>query len=303
MSDFILISKLKIQNANALSSPLTVGFPAMTAWLGFTHLLQRRLHEINNDYKKLRFLSTGVVVHDFRMLQHKDKYDSNYSLIGMKHPLKKDGKSPSFIEEARCHLTASIVIKCNDLDNIDKEIIEDIQKLILTLKVAGGDILSVKEIKYFRFNEDDEASQEFKNLKIKLMPGYIVKERSDLMKKSFNQGEDTLDGLLDYLKVNNLYEKIENTKNEEKENQKDKYQWLQSRKERGWIVPIATGFHGFTKLKKAENQRDDKTPHCFAESVITLGEFVMAYRIKTIDEMLWQYQYDNENSLYLCNQN
>jgi hypothetical protein len=30
---FFLISHLKIHNANAMSSPYTIGFPAMTAWL------------------------------------------------------------------------------------------------------------------------------------------------------------------------------------------------------------------------------------------------------------------------------
>lgn len=39
MRRFILISHLKIHNANAMSSPFTIGFPAMTAWLGVIHAL------------------------------------------------------------------------------------------------------------------------------------------------------------------------------------------------------------------------------------------------------------------------
>ncbi|WP_228139785.1 type I-F CRISPR-associated protein Csy2, partial [Acinetobacter baumannii] len=42
------------------------------------------------------------------------------------------------------------------------------------------------------------------------------------------------------------------------------------------------------------------TPHRFAESVLTLGEFVMPYRIEHIDQLLWQYHVDLENNLYLC---
>jgi len=44
-------------------------------------------------------------------------------------------------------------------------------------------------------------------------------------------------------------------------------------------------------------------PHRFAESVVTLGEFVRPYRIKNIDDMLWHYHADLKNNLYLCKQN
>jgi len=40
MKDILLIPNLKIHKANALSSPYTIGFPAMTAWLGFMHALE-----------------------------------------------------------------------------------------------------------------------------------------------------------------------------------------------------------------------------------------------------------------------
>lgn len=34
MKAYLLISRLRIHNANAMSSTLTIGVPAMTAWLG-----------------------------------------------------------------------------------------------------------------------------------------------------------------------------------------------------------------------------------------------------------------------------
>jgi len=40
----LLLPHLKVHNANALSSPFTIGFPAMTAWLGAVHALQRKLN-------------------------------------------------------------------------------------------------------------------------------------------------------------------------------------------------------------------------------------------------------------------
>ncbi|HNL81302.1 MAG TPA: type I-F CRISPR-associated protein Csy2, partial [Agitococcus sp.] len=45
MRRFLLIPHIKIHNANAMSSPYTIGFPAMTAWLGAVHALQRYVQQ------------------------------------------------------------------------------------------------------------------------------------------------------------------------------------------------------------------------------------------------------------------
>ena len=83
-----------------------------------------------------------------------------------------------------------------------------------------------------------------------------------------------------------------------------KVKWIASRKTKGWIVPISVGFQGISPLEKAIEQRDAETPHRFAEAVLTLGEFVLAYKINGsdyfIEDILWQYQADIENDLYLC---
>ncbi|MFM9587760.1 type I-F CRISPR-associated protein Csy2, partial [Streptomyces caniscabiei] len=63
-----------------------------------------------------------------------------------------------------------------------------------------------------------------------------------------------------------------------------------------------TGFHGLTELGEAKNQRDPNTPHRFAESVVTLGEFKMPHSINSIDEILWRYQTKEQQNLYLCAQ-
>ena len=80
----------------------------------------------------------------------------------------------------------------------------------------------------------------------------------------------------------------------------NQYLWEASRLQAGWLVPIAVGFQGISPLGLAQNQRDANTPHRFAESVLTLGEFVMPYRIERIDDMLWHYHVDAELDLYVC---
>ena len=125
------------------------------------------------------------------------------------------------------------------------------------------------------------------------MPGFCLVERRDLMVAAMEDGQDAIDALLDHLKV--TYQSGVD--------EKGNVNWTSGRKEKGWIVPIATGFQGVSDLGKAKHQRDFATPHRFAESIVTLGEFVMPYRLDDLDQMLWYYHVDQENSLYLCQQN
>ena len=122
------------------------------------------------------------------------------------------------------------------------------------------------------------------------MPGYVIIERRELIQEEMKKGHDAIDALLDYLAIHNHCEQDE----------KGNISWTRKRKTAGWIVPIATGFHGISELAQAKNQRDPDTPHRFAESLVTLGEFKMAHRIKSINEMLWHYQVEKEHKLYLC---
>ena len=55
-------------------------------------------------------------------------------------------------------------------------------------------------------------------------------------------------------------------------------------------------------LDKAINQRDTDTPHCFAESMVTLGEFKMLHRFQNISSLLWHGIYDENNGTYCYSQ-
>ncbi|MFZ4703260.1 MAG: type I-F CRISPR-associated protein Csy2, partial [Candidatus Methylumidiphilus sp.] len=125
-----------------------------------------------------------------------------------------------------------------------------------------------------------------------LMPGYVLVERRDLMIQAMKEeGLDALDALLSHLKIMHRSTQDEKT---------DKVTWTSKRKTTGWLVPIAVGFQGISELGKAANQRDTDTPHRFAESVVTLGEFKMPHRIDNLDDVLWQYHVETEQNLYLC---
>ncbi|MBF0211876.1 MAG: type I-F CRISPR-associated protein Csy2 [Desulfamplus sp.] len=290
MRQVLLIPHIKVHNANAQSSPYTVGFPAMTAWLGAVHALQRKLNQ--NGFDGVRFKGVGVFCHEIDFKGYKEE-NFFYSIIGTRNPLKEDGTSPSFIEEARCQLDVSLVIEFegikDDQEEMTKAIAQIKNELLSKIKMASGDILSFGNIEFIKIIEE----RDFKNLKRKIMPSYAIIERRSLMVQAMQNGKDAINALLDHLKIMHRSQKDED----------GKITWTSKRKESGWIVPIATGFHGLTEIGKAGNQRDPDTPHRFAESVVTLGEFVMPYRLKSLDEMLWHYHADLENNLYLCQQN
>ncbi|MCG8314928.1 MAG: type I-F CRISPR-associated protein Csy2 [Pseudomonadales bacterium] len=298
--NLILLPHIQIHNANALSSPFTIGFPAMTAWLGAVHALQRKLNEKKFSVK---FSATGVVVHHFDLQTYKGHGDFVNSIIGTGNPLepktekgkpKGNAVRPSFIEEARCHLDVSLVIEYDNLEAQDEEnLLNTIPTLLLgQMKLAGGDILHC---------QSPEIIRDFARNKYKLMPGYALLERRDLMIDAMDVGQDALDALLDHLALHHRCEKHNNHGEEQ-------IVWQHHRKatgtngETGWIIPIATGFHGISELGSALNQRDPNQPHRFAESVVTLGEFKMPYRLDSQEEMLWRYHVEPENNLYLCTQ-
>ena len=289
MRNFLLIPHLKIQNANAMSSPYTIGFPAMTAWLGAVHALQRKLQA--QGYTNIVLDKVAVSCHHFDLQTYKGRGDFVHSIVGTANPLDKDGSRPAFIEEARCHLEVSLLIECQNLDpDEEKQLLADVQNLILNMKFASGDVLAVKNCSLQYFDEDGDQNQQLKPLLNKLMLGHVLIERRDLVIESMNEGKDALDAVLDYLKVTHSSIQDED----------GKVTWSSKRKSTGWLVPIAVGFQGISELGQAKNQRDANTPHRFAESVITLGEFIMPYRIESMDQLLWQYHVDLENNLYLC---
>ena len=287
MKEILLIPNIKIHNANALSSPYTIGFPAMTAWLGFMHALERKIH--TTEFKDVKF--TGIIVSclELDLQTYKGKGDYVNSIIATSNPLDKSGKRPSFIEEARCDMEVTIAIECK-LGVIDYEkFTQLVDNKLHTMKIASGDITNFKPSQHKEIDNNNP-----RELTKYLMPGFCLVSRQDLMQASMHEGKDAIDAMLDYLKTTSNIEVDESHKVTRSK---------ASKKEQGWIVPIAIGYQGISELGQLKNTRDETTPHRFAESIVTLGEFKMPYRFDTVDEMIWRYQEYQGNDLYLCENN
>lgn len=285
---FLLIPHLHIHNANAMSSPYTIGFPAMTAWLGGVHALQRHLQQ--QGLNEIELTGAAISCHRFDLQTYKGQGDFVHSIVGTANPLDKDGGRPAFVEEARCHLDVSLLVELQGFDTDEQEFFQaTVNQQLRRMKWAGGDVLAIKPVEIHIVDEDDNRS--VRTLLNRLMLGYILVERRELMVQAMrDEGRDALDALLDYLKVMHRSGLDDS----------GKVAWSSQRKAPGWLVPIAVGFQGISELGQAANQRDLGTPHRFAESVVTLGEFKMPHRITNLDDVLWQYHADTERNLYLC---
>lgn len=285
MNRILFVPHISVLNANALSSPITVGFPAMTAWLGCMHALQRKIVG-TPGLEEISFTGMGVVNHSFTMKSYKDGGMYLSSLVGMGIPLNKKGERSSFIEEARCDLEVSLVIEVQNIHPVVKDEFENLVFKLLQggMKIAGGDVIKLKKPTLVAL-DDENSFIRFKRL---LMPGYVLLERRYLMSEAMVEGMDGIDALLAFQKVYFNCSKTE------------PYVWEANRKTAGWIVPIATGFQGISDEIVSSLQRDRSKRHCFAESIVTVGEFVMPYRIKSVQEMLWSYHYDAKHDLYMC---
>lgn len=290
----LILPHIKVHNANALSSPYTIGFPAVTGFLGAAHALQRK---VNAKGIAVNFDAVGIVSHDANLQAYKGTNDFVHSIVGTGNPLDKTGSRSAFIEEARIHLDISLVIKFTKVDLEQRDELIDLVNELLAghMKIAGGDVFSHQSAQIHIVDSDE--TKDLQKLLRQLMPGYALIERRDLMQASMKEGQDAIDSLIDYLAVHNNCEVTLDELTQE-----EKVKWTSKRKVPGWVIPIATGFQGISDLGQAKNQRDEDTPHRFAESVVTLGEFKMPHRINNLDQLFWRYEFEKENDLYLCQQ-
>jgi CRISPR-associated protein Csy2 len=250
--------------------------PAVTSFLGFGHALQRHVNrEAGGDDFQVQ--GVGIISHRFEMQDRQVGYSRLLQLSA--NPLNEHGERSSFIEEGRCHLTASLVLEVSGF-NASKEDLERLSRLIISkMKLAGGDLVVPPQVENL---VDDRKSIR------KLMPGYALMERRDLVIDQMRVGDDGLDALHRFLQVQYRSE-IDGSGN---------VTWVARRQTPGWIVPIATGFHAVSPVTETLGARDQTTPHRFAESVVTLGEFILASRISSLSELIWKYQIHGD--LYLC---
>ncbi|WP_029545534.1 type I-F CRISPR-associated protein Csy2 [Selenomonas sp. AB3002] len=297
---YLLFSKMRVHNANAASSAYTIGVPAMTAWTGFMYALERYVKK-QRKLEKVEFTGIAVSYHECELQTYRLDVDRTH-IIGYAKPPKLKGKkgeiqAASFIEEARCHMCVSLLIELEGVNGMnEKMLLNAVRERMPRMKAAGGDIWTKFDEKNLTVHYVRDEKSMYK-VRARLMCGTILRERTDLIQPT--EEHDALDCLMDIQRV--VYKKFV----EEQENSKKKVVRWESSKfiDKGWLVPITVGFCDLSgPTDKLEGQRDYDYEHHFVEPIVTVGEFRMPHRFNTLDEMMWRYDYDEVNGLYLCKQ-
>lgn len=302
----VVLPHLKVHNANAISSPLTHGFPSITAFLGLMWALERKTRAAGLE---LEFAAVGVVCHDHDEQTTDGGFVKSFRLT--RNPIGKDGKTAAIVEEGRIQLDLTLLLAVHaeawDYEARSRDL-QTIAGLLQTMRIAGGSLLPTTGrvssrhrpwIADFTGKPEDEA-REFHKLRALVLPGSTLVARDDLVDVRLQMlqasAPDTtrLDAWLSLSRVNWHYDSDADN---------GKGAWQHDRKGLGWIVPIPVGYGALGDLHPAgsvPNTRDATTPIRFVESLYSVGEWIGPHRLRRPQDLLWYADSHPAEGLYRC---
>ena len=300
------IPRLRVQNANAISSPLTWGFPAMTAFVGLMHALERKLDERGLE---LFFDSVGVICHRHEPQISAATFPRTFHLT--RNPVDKRGETAAIAEEGRIHLEITLVFGvrgdvCKSPGN--EQVARQVEELVHTLRIAGGTVQPTRNprrrsSRIIPVTEDAEARpKEYRKLLRQWLPGFALVARDDLLQSHWatlqEQRPETtlLDAWLDLSRLNMGCHVEESVRPE----QEPTVHW-EPRRPRGWIVPIPVGYGALGPLHEPGTisaARDAETPFRFVESLYSIGQWIGPHRLTSPKELMWYPESDSDNGRY-----
>ena len=307
----LLLPRMRVQNANAVSGPLSWGFPAPSAFTGFAHALERRL---GTQQLEIEFGGVGIVCHRFEPLAYKPggRYSPNVFAL-TRNPVFAGWKGfvdkpAALVEEGRAHMEISLLIEIlTEPIELPEDALERITATVGAMRLAGGSILPIGMSKrhapaLFEWPESTaEARAEFRRIRSQLLPGFTLVQRDDLLMTHLRELQthapqsDSLDALLDLCRLN-----IEPT-GPDPDHPGDTL-W-EVRRKPGWLIPLPAGYAALSPVfspGEVRNARDAETAFRFVESVYTLGEWLSPHRVKMPEEMFWRHTADPAAGLYRC---
>ena len=317
----LLVPHLQVQNANAISSPMTWGFPGITAFVGLMGALERKLGAASG----LQFNGVGVVCHRFEAQTHRG-YTHSFHLS--RNPVRKDGSTAGIVEEGRIHLDISLVFDVSLSSHIAddaarQQLAQTVADLLATMRIAGGSVIAPHSPRSRRAlqpqlrleaEEPEQQRQEFAQLSRRLLPGFALVARDDLLqahqhtlsqRQSEGQPATALDAWLDLSRINTRAVRVPVTPAQGGEAQTERTERIEWQRDArpGWLVPIPVGYAALSELHAAGSvtqARDATTPLRFVESVFSIGQWISPHRLRNAAQLIWWPTYDEASGLYRC---
>lgn len=308
----LLVPHLQVQNANAISSPMTWGFPSITAFVGLMAALERKLGPAGG----LQFNGVGVVCHHFEAQTHRG-YTHSFHLT--RNPVRKDGSTAGIVEEGRIHLDISLVFDVGLSsqvadDTARQQLAQTVADLLATMRIAGGSVIAPHSPRSRRALqpqlrleavEPEQQKKEFAQLSRRLLPGFALVARDDLLRahQHAQQAPATaLDAWLDLSRINIRAVRVPVSPTQGDEAPAERIEWQRDVRP-GWLVPIPVGYAGLSELHPAGSvvqARDATTPLRFVESVFSIGQWISPHRLRHAAQLIWWPTYDEPTGLYRC---
>lgn len=304
----LVLPHLRVQNANAVSSPLTHGFPSMTAFLGLMWALERKTRGAGLD---LAFKAIGVVCHDHQEQTTDGGFVKAFRLT--RNPVGKDGSTAAIVEEGRIHLELSLVLAIHSerwkREPVKRDTdIATVAELLASMRIAGGTMLSPALPWRHRYQPhvidltgtEEDRYAAFRKARMRMLPGFTLVSRDDMLDERFVELQvkspqaSRLDAWQSLSRINWRYQL-------DKKNEKG--EWTNDRRGKGWMVPIPVGYGALGKLHSAgsvANTRDADTPFRFVESLYSVGEWLSPHRLQSPQQMLWYADSQPDDGLYRC---
>ena len=298
---YLFFDHVKIHNANAISSPLTYGFPAISGFVGAIHALNRKIESTDPIYLD------GVLIacHECDVQVYRPNDYSDYTFRLTRNPVAKNGDTRAIIEEGRVHLDVSLLIEVK-IENFEalydddqkNEFINQMKQKLYQQRIAGGHVLEIGDAKLIPSDASDET---LANL---LLPAFVLVEaQQDLQEITAElQQKDPNATALNTL--------IETAMLHHHPQEKEHWQTTSVKQGRGWLVPIPLGYQAISPLfaaGKLQEARSNDHQSQFVECIYGLGKWVFPLRLKeNLSQAFWRYQcstlQSNGAEIYIINQ-
>ncbi|OCL18722.1 type I-F CRISPR-associated protein Csy2 [Gilliamella sp. wkB171] len=298
---YLFFDHVKIHNANAISSPLTYGFPAISGFVGAIHALNRKIESTDPIYLD------GVLIacHECDVQVYRPNDYSDYTFRLTRNPVAKNGDTRAIIEEGRVHLDVSLLIEVK-IENFEalydddqkNEFVNQMKQKLYQQRIAGGHVLEIGEARLIPSDASDET---LANL---LLPAFVLVEaQQDLQEITAElQQQDPNATALDAL--------IETAMLHHHPQEKEHWQTTSVKQGRGWLVPIPLGYQAISPLfaaGKLQEARSNEHQSQFVECIYGLGKWVFPLRLKeNLSQAFWRYQcstlQSNGAEIYIINQ-
>jgi hypothetical protein len=284
MKYYIVLKNLEVIRANAMQCAWVYGTPSLTQWGGFINKLKRDIDTLPTDMKiningfnvsYYDYHIIGEIVNNSKVVFH---YARNYHQMSDKKSESKFEKRISARPQPKIDLFCSLLICC-DINNYQPSRKDEFVNIVYNLllrnnRICAGDFVNLSDIVIFSESEKRKIGRY-------LMPGNLMVDRTNLLIEESAKIKDRMYGNLD-----DLMEYLWITYNTDK----DKFE----KYKKGWFAPLMIGwnFIGKPTYQIQGHEEDDVR---YSEPMVTLIEYVMSYKFKDIDSVLWRYNVTNNN--------